>query len=134
MKSMPLRKLTLRTSSRRRGLAQSSGSRLTHTGLNRDGLALLSAPHDIVDAHLQCRVDGFDLDGVDLDRIAQVLLQVALDHELHRGRELRAVPGEDELLQAAAEIRPIHALTRPRQQKLFDQIANVIIFVVAAVC
>jgi hypothetical protein len=50
-----------------------------------------------------------------------------LHKELRRGRELRAVRREDELIHTAAERGTIYPFARRREQHLLDQIANVIV-------
>src|SRR5215213_8962484 len=61
-----------------------------------------------------------------LYQLAQPLLQRALNQELGRGGELVAVGREDELHQAAPEIRAVHALAGRGEEHLLDHVADVV--------
>src|SRR5262249_3442535 len=60
------------------------------------------------------------------DQVAEPLLQRALDEELGRAHQLVAQRREDELEQAAAEARPVHALAGRREEHLLDEVSDVL--------
>src|SRR5258706_9806409 len=140
MKSMPLRigspfeSTAARTSSRRRSDAQKywfdpSLSATLCLRVELRGCSLLRAFHDIRDAHLEHRIDSIHLYQLNAYEVAQVLLERALHKELHGSGKLGTRWSEGKLLQAAPECRAINPFARPRQHKLFDEIAYVIVIV-----
>jgi len=84
-------------------------------------------PDDVKEIYRQSRIVRAHLDGPNLDQIAQVLLQPRLDGKLHSGCKLNIVGRENQLHDAASEIRPIHALARSREKDLPDHAADVVV-------
>ena len=72
-----------------------------------------------------------DLDRLDGDQVPELLLERALHDVLRRRDELRPARLEDEAEQAAAEVGPHHALARRGEEHLLDQVAQVVVGVVA---
>ena len=70
---------------------------------------------------------SLDFDLGDLDLGLQPLLERPLDEQLRGGGDRLAGGGEDELLQAAAEVRAVDALARAREEDAEDHVAHVVV-------
>lgn len=70
-----------------------------------------------------------NLNIIDLDQMAQPLVQSALHQKLGGCGHFAAVGLEKGLQKAAAEVRPVDAFAGVGKQKLLDQLADVAVFV-----
>ena len=85
----------------------------------------LRAPDEIADRDAQGGVFVRHVDRIDLDEIAEILLERTLDEVLRGRGELVAVRREDQTQQAAAEVGPIDPFARRGEKHLLDQVADV---------
>ena len=89
------------------------------------GLHRLRSPDEIAHRDAQGGILVLDFDRIDLNEIAEILLERTLDEILRGGGEFVAVRRKDQLEQAAAEIRTVHPFARRGEKHLLDQVANV---------
>ena len=89
------------------------------------GLQGLRPPNEIANRDAQGGIFILHLDRIDLDEIAEVLLERSLDEILGGGGELVAIRREDELEQTAPEVGAIDPFARRGEKHLLDQVANV---------
>src|SRR5712692_7566061 len=92
-----------------------------------DQAGLRLALDGIANRDLQRGVVGLYVDRLDLDAIAEPLLEGALHLELHRGGQLIAERRKRQLHQSAAKGRTVDAFARGREEHLRDQVLDVLI-------
>ena len=85
------------------------------------------AANHVLDGDSEDLVATVDLHRLDLNQVAQPLLQRALDQKLGGSGQLVAVGCEQQLLQAGAKARSIDPLSGRGEQHLLDQVADVVI-------
>ena len=120
-----------RTASRRRSSQQkySGLGRLRSCGRDSfrelGGLQGLRSPNEIADGDAQNGIFVRHIDRIDLDQIAEVLLERALHEVLGGGGEFVAVRRKNQTKQAAPEVRTVDPFARRGEEHLLDQVADV---------
>src|SRR5438093_4531039 len=89
--------------------------------------ALAGVAPGVGDGDGQPLLERLDLDTLDGDLLLEPLLQRALYEQLRRRRQRARVRAEEERLQATAEVGPVDALARAREEHLEDEVADVIV-------
>jgi hypothetical protein len=89
----------------------------------------LCPPNEIADGDTQNGIFVRHIHRIDLDQVAEVLLERSLDEVLGGGGELIAVRRKDQPEQPAPKIGAIHPFAWRGEEHLLDQVANVRIVV-----
>src|SRR5262249_820484 len=90
-------------------------------------LALLRAMDNVLYGDAHGAVVALHVDTLDLDDVAEPLLQCTLHKELRRGDKLVAGRHEHKLRQPGSEGRSVDALARRGEEHLLDKIPNVLV-------
>src|SRR5262249_41813532 len=83
-------------------------------------------PYDVRQLDAYDGVTALDVEGHDLDQVAEPALQCGLDGEFEGADQFGAVRGEDQVEQSAAEVGPHHPLAGAGEQQLLDQVVDVL--------
>jgi hypothetical protein len=85
----------------------------------------LRSPNDIADRDAYSRIFACHIHRIDLDQVAEILLERTLDKVLRSGSELAAVWPKNQAKQPGAEIWTVHSFSGRGEKHLLDQIADV---------